>query len=40
MENKKQVATCCGGLSLDEGERCPVCGERYEDEQVNQKKRR
>lgn len=28
--------TCCGGIKLDDGERCPVCGERNEEDRPMQ----
>ena len=32
---KDDVFTCCGGIQLSKGERCPICGEGYEDDKEN-----
>jgi hypothetical protein len=30
--------TCCGGIPLEKGQRCPICGEQYEeDEDMNER---
>lgn len=29
-EMSKQVPTCCGGVKVKEGERCPVCGTKMD----------
>ena len=31
---EKEVQICCGGVKLRNG-RCPICGEKYEEEDID-----